>query len=111
MCGETAVVLARPDLLLGPVLRRVGVDTAVVWVETDVACEVEILGCHASTFHVEGHHYALVHLDGLTPGRKTPYVHSRARITPTVDPPQIPPTGARPQSVSFLSALSAAVRR
>ena len=62
-----------PDLLLGPIVRRVGLDTAVIWVETDAACEVEVLGHHAPTFHVEGHHYALVHVEGLTPGSETPY--------------------------------------
>src|SRR5919199_2934891 len=57
-----------PDLILGPILRYAGETDATVWVETDIACEVEVLGCRSRTFHVEGHHYALVHVSGLEPG-------------------------------------------
>ena len=34
--------------------------------ETDSPCEVEVLGTKTPTFHVAGHHYALVRIDGLT---------------------------------------------
>src|SRR5450432_3508525 len=62
-----------PQLVLGPLLRYVG-DTAVtVWVETDRACQVEILGHQAATFEVAGHHYALVVVDGLQPGTGREY--------------------------------------
>jgi hypothetical protein len=44
-----------------------------VWVETDTACEVEILGCTDRTFQVEGHHFALVHVTGLPEEGATPY--------------------------------------
>ncbi|MDQ3841101.1 MAG: alkaline phosphatase D family protein, partial [Actinomycetota bacterium] len=57
-----------PDLVLGPLLRYAGETDATVWVETDAACEVEVLGCRSRTFDVEGHHYALVHVSGLEPG-------------------------------------------
>jgi hypothetical protein len=57
-----------PELLLGPLLRYAGETDATVWVETDAACEVEVLGGRSCTFHVEGHHYALVHVAGLEPG-------------------------------------------
>ncbi len=57
-----------PDLVLGPLLRYAGETEATVWVETDSACDVEVLGCRSRTFHVEGHHYALVHVTGLEPG-------------------------------------------
>ena len=57
-----------PELLLGPLLRYAGETDATVWVETDAACEVEVLGGCSRTFHVEGHHYALVHVAGLEPG-------------------------------------------
>ena len=57
-----------PELLLGPLLRYAGETDATVWVETDAACEVEVLGGRSRTFHVEGHHYALVHVAGLEPG-------------------------------------------
>jgi hypothetical protein len=62
-----------PQLLLGPLLRHVGERTATVWVETDRACEVGILGAAARTFAVSGHHYALVVVDGLEPGGSHAY--------------------------------------
>jgi hypothetical protein len=62
-----------PDLVLGPVLRYVSDTEAVVWVETDDACEVEVLDHRARTFGVEGHHYALVCVGGLEPGRTYEY--------------------------------------
>jgi hypothetical protein len=57
-----------PSLVLGPLLRYVDNDEAVFWVETDAPCEVEVLGTSERTFHVEGHHYALVRATGLQPG-------------------------------------------
>jgi hypothetical protein len=61
------------DLVLGPVLRRVGTDYATVWVETDAPCEVEVLGHRDRTFTVQGHHYALVCVEGLAPRAVLPY--------------------------------------
>ncbi|UGS35472.1 hypothetical protein DSM104329_01860 [Capillimicrobium parvum] len=61
------------ELTLGPMLRHVGPTEATVWVETDTACEVEVLGHEARTFTVEGHHFAIVCLTGLEPGTTTPY--------------------------------------
>lgn len=60
-------------LLLGPLLRHVGPTDATVWVETDRTGEVEILGCREHTWTVAGHHYALVVIDGLSPGSSTAY--------------------------------------
>ena len=57
------------DLILGPLLRHVGPTDATVWVETDAACEVEVLGCSSPTFRVGDHHYALIHVTGLEPGK------------------------------------------
>jgi PhoD-like phosphatase len=57
-----------PALILGPLLRYVGDDEAVFWVETDAPCEVEILGAKERTFCVEGHHYALVNVLDLERG-------------------------------------------
>ena len=57
-----------PTLVLGPLLRHVGETDAVVWVETDSPCEVEILGTRDRTFRVCGRDYALVHATGLEPG-------------------------------------------
>src|SRR5262245_58667831 len=60
-------------LVLGPMLRYIDETAATVWVEADGACEVEVLGRSAPTFRVEGHHYALVCLDGLEPGESYEY--------------------------------------
>jgi PhoD-like phosphatase len=49
-----------PSLVLGPMLRYVGETEAVLWVETDSPCEVEILGSRERTFCVCDHHYALI---------------------------------------------------
>lgn len=54
-------------------LRYVDDTCATVWVETDAPCTVEVLGCSARTFHVGGHHYALVAVRGLRPGSSTAY--------------------------------------
>src|ERR671917_2380205 len=62
-----------PELVLGPLLRYAGETNATIWVETDTACEVEVLGCRSRTFHVEGHYYALVHVAELEPGAAYEY--------------------------------------
>jgi PhoD-like phosphatase len=62
-----------PELVLGPILRHVGERDATVWVETDEACEVEVLDHMEPTFCVEGHHYALVCIEGLEPGSRFEY--------------------------------------
>ena len=56
-----------PSLVLGPLLRYVGDTEAVIWVETDAACEVEVLGTCERTFCVCDHHYALVCCGDLEP--------------------------------------------
>ncbi len=61
------------ELILGPLLRYVDATDATVWVETDSACEVEVLGYGARTFAVEGHHYALVCIAGLAPATRHEY--------------------------------------
>ena len=60
-------------LLLGPVLRHVSDTTALVWVQTENASAVEILGYSARTFAVQGCHYALITVSGLTPDTVTEY--------------------------------------
>ena len=57
-----------PGLVLGPILRYVGETDATLWVETSGACEVEILDHRARTFEIEGHHFALVVVEGLEVG-------------------------------------------
>ncbi|MCD4534094.1 alkaline phosphatase family protein [Nocardioides sp. cx-169] len=64
-------------LRLGPLLRYVDETSASIWVETDGRATVSVTaGEHrgeARTFAVHGHHYALVCVEGLAPGAKTPY--------------------------------------
>src|SRR3954453_7878533 len=62
-----------PVLLLGPLLRHVDPVSATIWMETDRACEVDVLGRRARTFCVGGLHYALVLVEDLQPGSTTPY--------------------------------------
>ncbi|HYZ57555.1 MAG TPA: alkaline phosphatase D family protein, partial [Streptosporangiaceae bacterium] len=62
-----------PVLVLGPLLRYVGETAATIWVETDRACQVEILGHRVRTFEVAGHHYGLVVVGGLRPGAEYEY--------------------------------------
>jgi PhoD-like phosphatase len=45
----------------------------VIWVETDAPCDVEVHGSRERTFHVEGHHYGLVRVEGLEPGEWIEY--------------------------------------
>jgi hypothetical protein len=61
------------ELVVGPLLRHVGESDATLFVEADSPCEVEVLGHRERTFHVEGHHYALVSVEGLEPGSETEY--------------------------------------
>ncbi len=97
-----------PELLLGPMLRHVGPDNATIWVETDVPCEVEVLGRRAPTLTVAGHHYALVVLHDLEPGSCTPYeVHlDGERAWPEADSPYGPsviriPEADKPVHLAF----------
>ncbi|WP_211239644.1 alkaline phosphatase D family protein [Jiangella gansuensis] len=61
------------SIVLGPMLRHVGRESALVWVETSRPATVRVLDAEARTFTVHGHHYALVEVDGLEPGTSTPY--------------------------------------
>ncbi|AIV36727.1 alkaline phosphatase D family protein [Streptomyces sp. CCM_MD2014] len=65
-------------LRLGPLLRYADGSCATVWVETGGPCTAEVRCADgargtADTFSVAGHHYALVPVDGLTPGTATEY--------------------------------------
>ncbi|MCU1585609.1 MAG: glycoside hydrolase [Microbacteriaceae bacterium] len=69
--------MTTPPLVLGPILRYVDETSAAVWVETRDRATV-VVGAEngewmARTFAVHGHHYALVHVDGLEPGSATAY--------------------------------------
>jgi PhoD-like phosphatase len=82
-------------LLLGPLLRYVSGTQATVWVETDSPCEVEVLGHGAHTFHVEGHHYALVCVDGLEPARTYEYEVALDGERAWPEPGDLPPSAIR----------------
>ena len=62
-----------PRLVLGPMLRYADATSAVVWVETDEPCEVEVLGASAATFCLHGHHFGVVELTDLEPGSSPEY--------------------------------------
>ena len=68
-----AIASAAAELVLGPLLRYAGTRSATFWLETNRACEVEILDHRDRTFSVEGHHYALLLVDDLQPSSLTDY--------------------------------------
>ncbi len=74
-------------------LRYAGTESATFWVETSAPCMVEILDRSTTTFTVEGHHYALLLVDDLTPATVTPY---DVRLDGEV---VWPPDDGRPQPV------------
>jgi hypothetical protein len=61
------------ELVLGPILRYAGTQSATFWVETSEPCEVEVLGRRTTTFTVEGHHFALLLVDDLEPASVSAY--------------------------------------
>ena len=61
------------ELVLGPLLRYAGTESATFWVETSKPCEVEVLGHRSKTFAVEGHHFALILVDDLEPASVVAY--------------------------------------
>ena len=103
------------DLLIGPLLRFVGEDCAVIWVETDGPCEVSVMGSSDRTFHVEGHHYALVRIEDLEPGTMHDYTVDLdgERVWPPADS-EFPPSRFRtypksePLEIAFGSCRVAA---
>src|SRR5215468_9119729 len=88
-----------PVLVLGPLLRYAAETEATIWVETDRACEVEILGRQARTFEVSGHHYALVVIGDLEPEADSEFPPSVLRT----------PEPGRPLRLAFGSSRIAEV--
>ena len=76
-----------------------------------------MLGCRERTFHVEGHHYALVHCTGLEPGTTTPYEVrlDGERVWPEPDTPYPPSVDAHARAATGRSgspgARAACARR
>ena len=62
-----------PSLVLGPIVRYVDDRVATIWLQADVACEVEVLGVRERTWSVDGLHFALVAVEGLAVGEDHPY--------------------------------------
>lgn len=88
-------------LRLGPLLRYIDGSSATLWVETDRPGTVGVrcadgTGGTTGTFRIAGHHYALVHVTGLTPGTATPYevfLDDTRVWPPAEDPfPSLPPS-------------------
>jgi len=84
-------------LLIGPVLRRVVDTRATIWVETAAPALVTVrveggAAGEARTFSAYGHHYALVVVEGLTPGAAAPYevLLDGVRAWPEPDSPYPP---------------------
>ncbi|MFD4835110.1 alkaline phosphatase D family protein [Streptomyces uncialis] len=80
-------------LRLGPLLRYVDGSSATVWVEAGRPCTAEVRCADgavgsARTFQIEGHHYALITVGGLTPGTRTAYevLLDGSRVWPAADP-------------------------
>lgn len=113
--GDLSVCSRRGvTLLLGPALRHVSETTAIVWVQTDRASTVEVLGCSARTFAVQGHHYALVTVTGLAPDTVTAYdvKVDGELVWPQADSP-FPPSVIRtrgPASTQRLQAIFGSCR-
>jgi hypothetical protein len=88
-------------LRLGPLLRYIDGSSATIWVETGRPGTVGVrcadgAGGTAGTFRIAGHHYALVHVTGLTPGTATPYevFLDDTRVWPPAEDtfPSLPPS-------------------
>jgi PhoD-like phosphatase len=62
-----------PGLVLGPIVRYVDDRVATVWLQADAPCAVEILGARDRTWCIDGMHFALVVVEGLTAGEDHPY--------------------------------------
>ncbi|MFE4689044.1 alkaline phosphatase D family protein [Streptomyces sp. NPDC056749] len=97
-------------LRLGPLLRYVDWESgsrATVWVESTRPCTAEVRCADGAagtspTFALQGHHYALVVVEGLTPGSTTPYevLLDGRRVWPPEDsrfPPSTITTPSLPQ--------------
>ena len=88
--------MSSDSLILGPLLRYVDETSAAVWVETRSAGQVAVSAAGrtwtAATFAAHGHHYALVEVDGLTPGSMQDYVVEidGAAVWPPADSPYPP---------------------
>ena len=82
-------------------LRYVSDSEATIWLEADAGCAVEVLGCRTETFQVNGRHYAIVAITGLTAGSCVEYEVLLDRVRCWPEPNSaLPPSRIRtlPQS-------------
>jgi hypothetical protein len=93
-----------PGLVLGPIVRYVDDRVATVWLQADGPCEVEILGARDRTWCIDGMHFALVVVEGLTAGEDHPY---EVRLDGEV----VWPEAASPFPVSTVRLLAPGARR
>ncbi|MGW6633947.1 alkaline phosphatase D family protein [Streptomyces cyaneofuscatus] len=106
-------------LRLGPLLRYVdwgSGSAATVWVEVSRPCTVEVRCADGAsgvspTFAVGGHHYALVVVEGLTPGTTTAYevLVGDRRVWPPEDS-RLPPSTITTPPVGVAAAEGHGVR-
>jgi hypothetical protein len=97
------------NLVLGPLLRHTGEHEATIWAQTEGPCTVTVrageVEASERTWSVEGHHYALVHLEDL-PSGTTPYevALDGERVWPQDDefPPSVIRTHGRAEAVSIV---------
>ncbi len=83
------------DLVLGPLLRYVGTTDATIWVETDAACEVEVLGRREQTFCVAGPSLRAGAVEDLEPGRAGVRGGARRRAALAAAGSEFPPSVLR----------------
>ncbi|WP_405509546.1 alkaline phosphatase family protein [Streptomyces cyaneofuscatus] len=106
-------------LRLGPLLRYVDWESgsaATVWVEVSRPCTVEVRCADGAsgaspTFAVGGHHYALVVVEGLTPGTTTAYevLIGERRVWPS-EGSRLPPSTISTPPVGAAAAEGHGVR-
>ncbi|MCD9900589.1 alkaline phosphatase family protein [Streptomyces sp. MT29] len=106
-------------LRLGPLLRYVDWESgsaATVWVEVSRPCTVEVRCADGAsgvspTFAVGGHHYALVVVEGLTPGTTTAYevLIGERRVWPS-EGSRLPPSTITTPPVEAAAAEGHGVR-
>ncbi len=94
--GDTEGTSDRTPLVLGPMLRHVGRDSATIWLETARPGVIEILGHRTTTFSVRGKHFALVVIEGLEPDSMTRYdVRFDGEIVWPLPESELPPSVIR----------------
>jgi hypothetical protein len=113
-----------PRILVGPMLRHVSPATAVLWLELSARARLDVdastpglprVRASGSTFSVGTHHYALLALKGLRPGRWYSYrITARGSGTRQLWPdpsltPDLPPSVFRTPTTDAITPLRLAM--